>query len=432
MNWKKSIYILSVLLLMAQPSCAQYDDGPVTDTVLGVVDTSFYRKYDYIRYAYNKFFFPDESPLFLKFMQRFDTAVNEGKRKLNVYHIGGSHIQADIYTNEIRKYIQDFGPGLKTARGWIFPFTMLGTNNPGYYKVEHTGKWDPSFCTRPKDSARTGLLGVSATTHDSISSIKIYYRKEEQMYYHNRVKVYYEKGHPHYKAEFLPASLVKSVHVDTVAGFTEFELKKYTDTLHVRFLRTEPDSDGLTCYGFELLGDQGGVCYNTIGVNGASFMSYLRCKHFEEQLRQTPPDMFIISIGTNDANTDKFDPSEYERNYTNFINIIRRVNPNCAILLTVTNDCYYYRRYPNRNTALMRDVIYKLAAKYKYGVWDFYAIMGGFGSSQRWYKDGLMHRDRIHFSFRGYQIKGALFYEAFLKYLEEYEFMNLVEQGKKH
>ena len=80
---------------------------------------------------------------------------------------------------------------------------------------------------------------------------------------------------------------------------------------------------------------------------------------------------------------------------------------------------------------VLRDVVYKLADRYDAGVWDFFAIMGGFGSSQTWYKNQLMHKDRVHFTFEGYTIKGDLFYEAFLKYLDEYEFNRLVKSTNK-
>lgn len=424
------IFCASLFISSAIPSCGQTDDAPIVDSVMGIIDSNFYKKYEYIRYSYNRFFFPTESPTFNSFMMKFDSVVNYGKKTLNIYHIGGSHIQADIYTNEIRKYIQDFGPGLKTARGWIFPFSMIGTNNPGYYIVNYTGDWHGDFCTKIREKSDIGLLGAAAYTRDSVSSIKIYYRKEEQRYLHNKIRVYHHKGNTGYNVTVHPAAKMKSCVTDTLTGITEIILHKYTDTMSVRIVRSGKDTGEFRLYGFELLGDQEGVTYNTIGVNGASFASYARCALFEEQLKQTPPDMFIISIGTNDANTTDFSPQIFEKNYVDMIEKVRKANPNCAILLTVTNDCYYYRRYPNRNTALMRDVAMKLADRYGYGVWDFYTVMGGFGSSQKWYKDGLMLRDRIHFSYQGYLIKGALFYEAFLKYLEEFQFEHLVKQGK--
>ena len=71
-------------------------------------------------------------------------------------------------------------------------------------------------------------------------------------------------------------------------------------------------------------------------------------------------------------------------------------------------------------------MIVELAKQYKMGVWDFYGIMGDLGSSNNWYKDNLMHKDRIHFTPTGYYLKGDLFYEAFLKYLDEFEFKRLI------
>jgi hypothetical protein len=49
--------------------------------------------------------------------------------------------------------------------------------------------------------------------------------------------------------------------------------------------------------------------------------------------------------------------------------------------------------------------------------------MGGYGSSQKWYKAKLMQRDRIHFTNEGYKIKGDLLYEAFLKWFAEFSYL---------
>jgi hypothetical protein len=38
--------------------------------------------------------------------------------------------------------------------------------------------------------------------------------------------------------------------------------------------------------------------------------------------------------------------------------------------------------------------------------------MGGFKSSNKWYKNKLMPRDRIHFTYLGYSIKGDLLLKA--------------------
>ena len=139
-----------------------------------------------------------------------------------------------------------------------------------------------------------------------------------------------------------------------------------------------------------------------------------RSAYFENQLGLYKPDLFIISIGTNDAYMPKadFKPEEFRANYEAFIQMIQRVNPQCAILLTVPNDDYYRRRYANKNTAVQAEIILELAQKYQMATWNFYEIMGGLGSSHKWYKKKLMPRDRIHFTYLGYSIKADLLLKA--------------------
>ena len=68
--------------------------------------------------------------------------------------------------------------------------------------------------------------------------------------------------------------------------------------------------------GIQLTNQQPGISYTAIGVNGAALFTYLECGNFEEQLRQSEPDFFAFSVGTNDANVpfDKFDPLIYKAN----------------------------------------------------------------------------------------------------------------------
>ena len=96
-----------------------------------------------------------------------------------------------------------------------------------------------------------------------------------------------------------------------------------------------------------------------------------------------------------------------------------RANPDCALLLTVTNDSYYRRRYLNRNIARERDVIIELAEKYDMAVWDLYGVMGELGSSRKWKYNGLMRSDLVHFTHTGYHFKGDLYIDALLKFMDQ-------------
>jgi len=53
--------------------------------------------------------------------------------------------------------------------------------------------------------------------------------------------------------------------------------------------------------------------------------------------------------------------------------------------------------------------------------WDLYEIMGGYGSMGKWYAAQLTAKDRVHFTGRGYQIQGDLFYRALMKGYEQYK-----------
>jgi hypothetical protein len=430
------LYISVFISSSAWSQVEEHFDGPSEDSLMGIIDTSYVSSFPYIRWGLNEFqFFSDSSPAFERFYEKFDSLVNEKDRQLTIYHIGGSHIQADVYTHRIRTYLQTFGPGIKGPKGLLFPYTMAQTNNPWSYKVEYSGDWRAYRNVIRKDTIPLGLMGIAVSTKDTLSSIKIYTRKNEPMHYpFNKIRVYHNKeAGKSYALRIRENSFIKSITTDAITGFTDIELIGNLDTLNLEIVRMINDTVHFVLYGIELWNDDPGLIYTTIGINGAAFPNYLKCTEFESQLAQRKPDLFIISIGTNDANVtfDDFNPEVYKANYESMIKKVLSVNPDAAILLTVPNDAYYYKRYPNKNIVREMEVIYELAKEYKMGVWDFYSIMGGLGASQKWYKDNLMHKDRIHFTHTGYYLKGDLFYEAFLKYLDEFEFRRLMRLTDK-
>ncbi len=87
-------------------------------------------QYDFIHYDLNKFAFFDDSSHFTELFSKYDQLVSKGEGKLKIVHIGGSHLQADIYSDRIRKRLQTFQPGSNGGRGFVFPYTIAKTNNP--------------------------------------------------------------------------------------------------------------------------------------------------------------------------------------------------------------------------------------------------------------------------------------------------------------
>jgi lysophospholipase L1-like esterase len=370
-------------------------------------------RYSFIHYDENYFSVPDSNTNFISFFNKVDSLIRFGDRKMNILHLGGSHIQADMYTDEMRTRLNQLGTDMNGGRGLVFPVKMAHSNNPVSFSVKYTGNW--GFCknTRIKDSCNVGLTGFSVTTTDSFCVIWIDPNCKKNIHYtYNRVRVFHEPTE--YKISInIKDSLYRGVYNEKY-GYTLFQLEDDEDLLQLAIEKAS-STGSFTLQGISLETDSPGITYNSVGVNGAMLSSYLSCKLFAKHMAAIAPDLLVFSIGTNEGNTKHFDSLKYITEYRKLIDISKAAAPQSAILLTVPNDCYLYKQYANTNTSIIRDIIYMLAKEYHCGIWDFYTIMGGLNSSQKWYSAGLMRPDKIHFNEKGYLLKGDLFFSAFLK-----------------
>jgi lysophospholipase L1-like esterase len=404
-------------------------------------------EYDFIQYDSNRIVFPGDSSSWENFMAGFSRMVSKGDNRLSIVHIGGSHIQADIYPDRIRSRLQTFQPGSNAGRGLIFPYSVARTNNPSNYRVAYTGKWTSCRNSRQAGDCPLGLTGISVTTFDTSSTISISFPEGNAVSYDfDRVRIFFLDDSISYACsihtENAAGTVVRNerglseepgmsaaegdqpVNGDSTGagipdgkgpGALTWNLEDYADRLEISLMRTSPYQQRFTLFGISLETDDPGLVYHSIGVNGAKVPSFLACQLLPEQLAALSPDMVILSLGTNDAYTRYFNPAAYKWSYDSLICRIRDAAPQAAILLTVPNDSYLYRKYINPNTALVREVIMELAAEHNCGVWDFYTVMGGLNSIVVWQRFGLAKRDRIHFTEKGYLLMGDLFFNAFLK-----------------
>ncbi len=397
--------LLFYLCLFALPAMAQ---TYVLDTVRD--------KYPFVNWKANTIKMAEDSPAFKKLFHKLDTIAKGGEENLHIFHIGGSHIQADIYSNRLRSYLQTMSPTSKGQRGFIYPYSIAKTNNPGNYRVKFDGEWKGYRCSVRKDSVAWGLSGVTAVFKDTISNVKLKVNGNnyhENMYDFNKIRIFYDNWSTDYEISFKQDSIISEVKEDKKAHFIEYTLNTTVDEVEFCIRKVENvENAEFLMMGIELMNENKGIEYTSIGVNGGSFSYYDRCKYFEDQLMLYTPDLFIVSIGTNDAYHPDFNPDSYKTYYTDLIKLVQKANPDCAVLLTVPNDSYYKKKFPNPRTRVAEKIIYEVAKEQKMAVWDFYEIMGGFNSSQSWYTHKLMPRDRIHFTVMGYRIKADLLLEA--------------------
>lgn len=413
-KWIKRSVIFGFLLMNLLFFYRFSYDNPMTEKqALNPAD--IIPNYSFVEYQKNQLQFPGGKSSFEKFYSKLDSLIIYGKGKVNVMHIGGSHVQAGTLSGRMRENMYTLADGIKGDRGFIFPFNMAHTNNPRNYKVKYTGEWEGCRNAIKKNHCPWGLSGITATTYDTLTSVKVYaFDQDSVIYSFNKVSIYHLVGAESYQVRLDSSIAVDTMYTDTIAGMTTFELKQSYDTLYFETIKTDSSQSYFVMQGLRMESGQNGLSYTAIGVNGASVPAYLRCQYFEVQLATIPPDLVIFGIGINDSYMpeDRFSQEEFEQNYRELLNIFRSVNPDVQFLFMSNNDSYYKRRYPNQNIFKVRDAMMNLSTEYAAAYWDLFGVMGGLNSIRLWENEGLAKRDKVHFTPAGYVLNADLLFKA--------------------
>jgi len=365
---------------------------------------------------------PELDTNFIALMRR----LKDSTAKIRIMHFGGSHIQAGVWPYYLRVRFRECAGMRQGERGWIFPYNLAHTNNPRDYRIESDAEWKgyrSSWQRAGTIPYAYGLSGYVIVTGDSTAAMRLHMKDTLPTDRFTRLRILHNKGKMPYRLEVIKPGPEKIRIRHITDGITELIWDRPHREFEVRWNRKAGalSSDSLEIYGFILDNEAPGISYSGIGVNGAGTYTYLEAENFEKDLALYPPDLAIISLGTNDANIPvrKFKPEVFRQRLEAFIKRLKKVNPSMAVILTVPNDAYYRRRYPNPNVAAVRKVILDTGRRYGFPVWDLYAVMGGKGSSHTWYENGLMKKDRIHFTHEGYRLLADLLFEAVVPYCQK-------------
>jgi lysophospholipase L1-like esterase len=361
--------------------------------------------------------FPAGDSAFQRVWNRLDTLVYEGRGSLNLIHLGGSHVQAGMLTDAVRRGLHAISPGLHGSVGWLYPYAVAGTNNPRSYTVTKYGTWTGQRCSVPQHRGPWGFAGIRAFTGDSVGFTM---HHKELPLQASSVLLFY----PNSDSINLP--LVKGPVAEVVRRPDGIEVRfdRPIDTLRVQWQPRKGRRDTLSLEGVLFRpADPNGVRYHAVGVNGAATHSFLKAVRFESQLRELPPDVVVFGLGINDAHKSRgqFDTLAYELRYDSLVDAVRRVNPYAQFIWLTNNDALY-KGANNPHGILVQRAMLRLATKHHGVVFDFFALMGGYGSVRRWMANGWAGSDGIHLSQVGYQAHADWFASAFTKaYLRHQE-----------
>lgn len=406
----KRLYILSLLLLASLCTIAQPEPVELP-------------QYPFIRYQDNLLHYHAESAPMKTFFQKWQRVVSNHQGNINIVHIGGSHVQAGTLSNTIRTRLLHAYPDLVAGRGMLFPYSAAARcNNPRDYRVHCPQKVTLTRNIYREHTYPLGLCGIAITAADSLTEIQMVLNQPDIDYATNRIVLL---GHSDEQVMPLLSFDGREVYPSYVDKNTDryvFNLSTTVDSFAI--LIPCKEGEQFTLSGVYLSNRRPGFSFHSIGVNGAAVPDYLRCKNLVRDLRMLRPDMVVFGIGINDAAGTDFDTAAFRANYLALVDSIRAINPDCAFVFITNNDSYRRkrrRRYEvNRNGLLAREVFYRLADDTDGAVWDQFHIMGGLKSMDRWYKNKLAQKDRVHFTVAGYQLLGDLFTNALFKTYSEY------------
>lgn len=399
--------------------------------------------------------------------------------KVNIVHIGDSHIQADLFSGMIRKNLQEkFG---NAGLGFCFPHAIAKTN--GSYSVKYTS--NASWENRrniypPEEGMEVGISGIGLQTKEdfvievnvrdtansfntikiispdvtgfemAIASKPIIIESTEPKKITHRIKSGEVLGTiaRKYGVSITQIKRANGLRSDNIrAGKTlsiptgEVEKKQIQRS---EFIPLPLEKDSLVSYyqsnnpltkvyllpaanqkkynlnGLILEKNTPGLMYHSIGVNGAKASDYNKYPLFFNQLKVLQPDLIIVSLGTNES-FDKLIAQDYMLQLNLFIHNIRQQNPDACLLIMTPPPSLFKRKYPNTFVAEYAKGIQMQETEKKYASWDLFSEMGGLFNVNKNAAKGLMSSDKVHYSVQGYEKQGQLFTEAFIKAYENFK-----------
>ncbi len=168
----------------------------------------------------------------------------------------------------------------------------------------------------------------------------------------------------------------------------------------------------------------GGVTLSNLGVSGAQLLQFGRADNdvLATEIEAYAPDLIILAFGTNEAFSPRLDPDAVAATVRMQAQRLRRFS-NAPILLLGAPDaltrnvggstCGNGWNQPKYG-ALVRNEQRQAAQELGLGYWDWAAAMGGACAANRWFTDGLMRPDHVHFTQAGGDRVGALLFAALM------------------
>lgn len=414
------------------------------------------------------------------FLQKLYNLEKTHSGKINIVHIGDSHIQADLLTNKVRENLQAvFG---NAGRGLVFPHSLARTNGSWDVRFSSNASWDNHRIVSQIDGSKVGLSGIALMTKSDDFVIELNAKESDNFF--NTIKIITPSNANSFniatakRTITMESSIPKTITHKIKKGeaisiiadkynVSVTQLKKANglksnniragrtlkiptnemqrksiersefiplplladedshfyiseDPLEKIYLLPNKNEKSFTLNGIVLENNNPGIIYHNIGVNGAKLSDYNKYPMFFEQLKALQPDLIIVSLGTNES-FDKMKAENYMAQLEQFLQNVKAQDIGTEILITTPSPSMFKRKIPNVFVADYAQKILNVAEEDNFAVWDIYAQLGGLYGVNRNFRQGLMANDRVHYSKAGYEKQGNLLSEAILEAFRNYK-----------
>ncbi len=372
-------------------------------------------QYQFIRYDKNQIKYIPSKEYFYQAFEKLNQLYFQGKGKVSIVNIGDSHIQADEFSKRIRKRLQNFMPGAYGGLGYVFPYGIIPTNNPKTYYVKASRGWFGKTNIRKHTGLPMGVGGIAIKTLDPKANLKLFVRKEDgKEKPFDKITIFFPPENDLFSFKIKGVEISEIKHFRDL-GYSEIYLQKPVDSFTFVLEKSNASQTHFTLNGFSLELAYTGINYHGLGINGATVPDWLNCSLLNKQLKGLYPDIFVVSLGTNDVYDTRFDSTAFANNFRQLIQQLQRDFPDVPIIATTPGDHYRFRRYLNEDNVKVVNCINALAQEMHFSVWDLNEVMGGLNSIVLWEREKLARTDRVHYTAEGYMLQGDLFFNAFLK-----------------
>lgn len=361
----------------------------------------------------------------------------EEKQSITFLQIGDSHTQGGVLAASVRSELQlIYGNG---GRGWLTPLKLAHTNQPLDYSFSlRRGRCYPCITSLKRDCTTIGPGGMVLTCP---TNEEIVFDISLQGETFDRLLVMRSSQSPSLIPDGCPYTFSSGnseklwrMVSDTIDLSSSVSSIRLTSCLNAPYRQQDLELGGVT-----LLKKTTGICYHSIGINGATYALFDN-QSFAQNISLLAPQVVLIALGTNEI-ISRASTEILISQIRSSIKILRRNMPNAVFILvypppirpTTTVRTYKYQSRGKRRSKRkvirktyanspipLRMALQTIAEEEKLPVIDLFELMGGEnGYILRRQEGGYYTSDGIHFTVKGYREQGHLIAQTLLRALQE-------------